>query len=566
MKKIIFSILSVIIFSAPLIAQKTAMLKSPSLRGAAGVDTLAEIKETYRKKPHIAILPFTNANAQAKEAEFGRTVSAMLATALRNQTNFIVLERNELRQVLTEQVLQESGLTKEQTQELAKIYNVEVILTGDISLINNTLHIDARLVEIKSSEIVVALYGTCHDLNQIRTVVEDLANQLEGTYLRQWMGNLSITSEPAGAEIYLENKFIGFTEGKKPLLVNNLLEGAYHLKLIRGGYEDWEGDIAVQSKMERTVKVSLIAKPGSMNIYSEPAGARVFLDNNPVGETPISLKTVAEGEHEIRLVKEDYEAWTEKVVVRSFRPTDVKAILEVSPGMLTIHSTPGNADIFFKGKFVAKTPHTLSNIQPGEIVVRVEKERYEAWTTSVFIQPNHHQVLDVSLEEKVGTLSITSEPEGATVYLIKEEQVLQEIGETPILNFSTPIGEYTLEVEKKDYFNAQKEVVVSHKQLSETKFELEEKPGSILVMTTPANARVSLDGSFLGRTPFRIDDLVKGEYKLTATLPYAKKTETIKVETNRQSVMKTSFKKSKRYILGVTSIGVVGLLFHLLAK
>jgi len=242
MKKIILSILSVTIFSVSLIAQETAMLKSPSLRVAAGADTLAEIKETYRKKPHIAILPFTNANAQAKEAEFGRTVSAMLATALRNQTNFIVLERNELHQVLTEQVLQESGLTKEQTQELAKIYNVEVILTGDISLINNTLHIDARLVEIKSSEIVVALYGTCHDLDQIRTVVEDLANQLEGTYLRQWMGNLSITSEPAGAEIYLENKFIGFTEGKKPLLVKNLLEGAYHLKLIRGGYEDWQGN------------------------------------------------------------------------------------------------------------------------------------------------------------------------------------------------------------------------------------------------------------------------------------------------------------------------------------
>ncbi len=60
--------------------------------------------------------------------------------------------------------------------------------------------------------------------------------------------------------------------------------------------------------------------------------------------------------------------------------------------------------------------------------------------------------------------------------------------------------------------------------------------------------------------------IVKGEYELTANLPYAEKTKTIIVETNRQSVMKTSFKKSKRYILGVTSIGVVALLFHLLAK
>ncbi|MCH7680884.1 hypothetical protein IID10_16225 [candidate division KSB1 bacterium] len=75
-------------------------------------------------------MPFTNANARAKEAEFGRTVSSMLATALRNQTNFIVLERNELHQVLTGQVLQESGLTREQTQELAKIYNGIWVMKG----------------------------------------------------------------------------------------------------------------------------------------------------------------------------------------------------------------------------------------------------------------------------------------------------------------------------------------------------------------------------------------------------------------------------------------------------
>ncbi|TDI92073.1 MAG: hypothetical protein E2O77_05550 [Caldithrix sp.] len=92
----------------------------------------------------MAILPFTNANARAKEAEFGRTVSSMLATALRNQTNFIVLERNELHQVLTGQVLQESGLTREQTQELAKIYNGIWVMKGKMARLELASRLSGR--------------------------------------------------------------------------------------------------------------------------------------------------------------------------------------------------------------------------------------------------------------------------------------------------------------------------------------------------------------------------------------------------------------------------------------
>ena len=104
MQKTIFTILIVVFLSVPLVGQEAALPESTQ-PDSTEIGSLSEKEPAYRKKPHIAILPFTNANAQAKEAEFGRTVSAMLATALRNQTNFIVLERNELHQVLTEQVL-----------------------------------------------------------------------------------------------------------------------------------------------------------------------------------------------------------------------------------------------------------------------------------------------------------------------------------------------------------------------------------------------------------------------------------------------------------------------------
>jgi hypothetical protein len=53
------------------------------------------------------------------------------------------------------------------------------------------------------------------------------------------------------------------------------------------------------------------------------------------------------------------------------------------------------------------------------------------------IQPNKHEVLDIVLKEKVGTLNITSRPEDVEVY-IRNAQGLErkKIGDIPILNFT----------------------------------------------------------------------------------------------------------------------------------
>jgi TolB-like protein len=548
----------ILMISFPCLAQMVSISES---------DSLLEADYIFRKKPNIAILPFYDANAQAKEVEFGRTVSAMLATALRSNTNFTVLERGELNQILTEKAVGISGITQEISRSLNELYNVEVLLSGDVSLINSTLHIDARLIETGSSKIVVALYSTCQNLANMREVVVSLAKELEQTYLRQWMGSISINSEPAGAEVYLDGNYIGMTTAESPHKINDLLEGTYALKFIRGGYYDWEGEISVLAKMERSVKVSLIAKPGAMNIYSEPDGAEIYVDNNYMGVTPLSLKKVAEGEHEIRLVKEKFKEWTQRVIVRSFQPTDVKATLEVSPGILTINSLPSGAAINFKGKFIARTPHTLSNITPGEIVVNVEKEFYEPWTTSVYISPNSHETLDITLKEKKGKFTVSSKPELASVYLIHPDETgKQYIGTTPLLNYEATIGVYTIEVEKEDYFSNRAEVSVQHNQLTDIGIELEEKPGTILVSTTPENARVYLDGTFKGRSPIELDKIPRGTYQFSMGMPYAELAQTITVKPNQQTKINNTFKKSKNYLIPATAMGVLIIALSLVAQ
>jgi len=532
----------------------------------SGLPDETEPNYEFHKKPNIAVLPFTDANTAAKEIGFGRTVAAMLVTALRNNSNFTVLEQGDLQNIIANKEQGLFDLTKKESEKIKEQLKVDVILIGDVSLIENTLYIDARLFDVNTLKVVYALSSSCADLKTIRNEVEFMVRKLEQNYLRQWMGSLSITSELPNAEVYLNEKFIGVTSSRQPLVINDLLEGIYQVKLIRGGYYDWEGQISVMAKMERSVEVELIAKPGSMNIYSEPSGAKIYLDNAFVGETPMSLEKVAEGEHEIRLVKLNYKIWTSKVVVRSFKPTDVKTTLEVSPGILTVNSDPIGADVYVKGKFIAKTPYTLGNITPGEVVVRVEKEGFYEWTTSTLIQPNDQKVLDIVLKEKVGNINVNSMPEGASVYLVDRNGDEKLIGQTPALNYTTSIGDYNVRLEKEGYFNEVKSITVRVGEISDISFLLKKKPGTITVRTTPENARIFLDGVYKGRSPMQLANLTEGEYLVTMTMPYASKTVKVTVESNKDSKVESSIHKPVNYVYAITLTGLVTLLFNSLAK
>ena len=142
----------------------------------------------------------------------------------------------------------------------------------------------------------------------------------------------------------------------------------------------------------------------------------------------------------------------------------------------------------------------------------------------------------------------------------------QLIGTTPLLNFETTIGLYTIEVEKEDYFSNQTSIVVEHNELTNVGIGLEEKPGSILVSTSPENARVYLDGTFRGRSPIELDKIPRGTYQFSMGMPYAEHAQTISVEPNQQTRINNTFKKSKGYLIPATAMGVLIIALSLVAQ
>ena len=69
----------------------------------------------------------------------------------------------------------------------------------------------------------------------------------------------------------------------------------------------------------------------SVNVNSDPAGAALYLDGMPVGNTPVSLKDVAPGEHTLKLTKDGYTETETKVTINPGDARNIKVAMEELP-------------------------------------------------------------------------------------------------------------------------------------------------------------------------------------------------------------------------------------------
>jgi len=124
-------------------------------------------------------------------------------------------------------------------------------------------------------------------------------------------GSLFIKSKPEGAEVYLDGNFKGAT----PLCLKKLPLKTYQLKLVKQDYQDWQKTIKLEAS-PREISASLKLLTGFLSITSHPSGAKVFLDGDCIGDTPLLRLSYPIGSYKIRVEKEDYLPWKDETKIK----------------------------------------------------------------------------------------------------------------------------------------------------------------------------------------------------------------------------------------------------------
>jgi hypothetical protein len=132
-------------------------------------------------------------------------------------------------------------------------------------------------------------------------------------------GDLDVSSTPTGASVYLNGDYQGETRSSGPLYITSLVPGTYTVILKKSGYQDYTTTAKIVAGT--TAQVAAVLQPASAKpttasaeIYSQPSGADIYINNAYKGVTPLSLENVpidATKTYTIEIRMQGYKSYTD---------------------------------------------------------------------------------------------------------------------------------------------------------------------------------------------------------------------------------------------------------------
>ncbi len=190
-------------------------------------------------------------------------------------------------------------------------------------------------------------------------------------------------------------------------------------------------------------------------------------------------------------------------------------------GSISISSVPTGAEIWIAphlGTYTDQgvvTNNTISNIAIGSYDVKLTLSGYQDWiTTSVSVTDGVTTNLSATLISSTGSVSFTSTPSGATIYI---DNVLQIGTTTPSTTITglTP-GSHTYKLTLSGYADTTGTFSITANTNTAVSVTF---AGSLNISSTPSGASVYIDGSGTasGVTPLIVTGFIPGThtYKLT---------------------------------------------------
>jgi len=205
-------------------------------------------------------------------------------------------------------------------------------------------------------------------------------------------GHIDITSIPAGAELFIDDRLIGQTP-----ITAEALETGSQLTLKSAGYKTLQQQVTVKAGTKAMHPlIEMVVADGQLAINSSPQGASITIDKQFSGVTPLVVDVAPFKKHKIELFLEGYLKASRSIAVKPQEQDSLSIDLTPNIGSVRLTVSPPDAAVKVDGKSQAKGSQTLSlNAKPHSI--SVEKPGYQTKSMTVTPRPGHQQALSVNL-------------------------------------------------------------------------------------------------------------------------------------------------------------------------
>lgn len=200
-------------------------------------------------------------------------------------------------------------------------------------------------------------------------------------------------------------------------------------------------------------------KPGEVWVYISYYATYLKISHPDFGSTEFWFPFDMQGKKGYELTIINKPSVDQEFADRLSRIEEAMAVGGVSGdyGYIVIQTTPvDGATVIIDGiEMDEKTPFISTQLGPGPHRVRVEKEFYKPYVTVVNIEDGKSVNLDVVLNKAVGSLEIKTYPKNATIKIGRDDK-----GSTPKVFNNIPAGNYKIELSRRKYETAIRDVTV----------------------------------------------------------------------------------------------------------
>jgi serine/threonine protein kinase len=251
------------------------------------------------------------------------------------------------------------------------------------------------------------------------------------------VGTLNVDSNPPGAQVVVDGEVRGTTP------VNLTLKAGAHTLELRGAGEPRVIPLMVAAGSQVSQYIELPKSgpsPGQLQIRSEPAGARISIDGQPRGVSPMTIGDLEPGEHDV-LLESDLGSVRQKVTIQAGATASLVVPLTAPTGAplsgwLSV-SAPVEVQLLEAGRLLGTSRSDRIMVAAGRHDIEIVNETlaYRAVRT---VQVAPGRVATISIELPKGMIALNAIP-WAEVWVDGER-----IGETPIGNLPISIGPHEI--------------------------------------------------------------------------------------------------------------------------
>ncbi len=267
-------------------------------------------------------------------------------------------------------------------------------------------------------------------------------------------GLLLVQAQPEGADVEMN----GVHYGKTPLLLPNFPLGRHQFRFSAPGYLPKVVEAEVPDRTPVLVRARLDSDAGRLSVETKPVGAQVVLNGADLGQTPFKQPRLPAGQHVLELALAGHHPYREEFTVKPGVEHKVNVTLTPLPGSLAVHTDPPGARIFLNNQYRGDAPFATNGLAPGQYVLRAELRGYATASATNVLPLGGDLLVELKLERASGTLLVSTEPPGVTVFLNGENRGVtaargaERISEQMALDFIPP-GRQTLQLTRQGYYD-----------------------------------------------------------------------------------------------------------------